>query len=67
MGLLFGKNVLSPRQLPVVKREWLNPAYDDFKPRTMWSLYNAATEGLKTTPPGKIMEKHIQLHNILAA
>jgi hypothetical protein len=40
IGLLFGHGILTPRQLPVVKKEWLTPSYDDFRPRTMWS-YNA--------------------------
>jgi len=65
MGLLFGKNVLSPRQLPAVKKEWLYPSHEDFKPRNMWSFYNSCTEILKSTPPFQIMEKHIQLHKIL--
>jgi len=65
MGLLFGRNVLSPRQLSAVKKEWLYPSHEDFKPRNMWSFYNSCTEILKSTPPFQIMEKHIQLHKIL--
>ena len=64
IGLLYGRGALSPRQLPVVKNEWENPAYDEFKPRTAFSLYNAVTESLKTTPASSIMEKHIQVHQI---
>jgi len=66
LGFLFGRGVLTPRQLPVVKREWLSPVFDDFKPRNLWSFYNACTEALKMAPPAKIMEKHIQLHDLLA-
>jgi hypothetical protein len=66
IGLLFGHGILTPRQLPIVKKEWLNPTYDDFKPRTMWSFYNACTETLKTCPPLVIMEKHIALHTLIA-
>ena len=65
IGLLFGHGILTPRQLPVVKKEWLTPSYDDFRPRTMWSFYNACTEALKSCPPMMIMEKHISLHNAL--
>ncbi len=65
IGLLFGHGILSPRQLPVVKEQWLNPAHDDFQPRNVWSFYNAATEALKSTPPIAIMEKHIQLHALI--
>ncbi len=62
IGLMFGHGILTPRQLPVVKKEWLTPSYDDFKARNMWSFYNACTEALKSCPPLVIMEKHISLH-----
>jgi Domain of unknown function (DUF932) len=65
MGLLYGKGVLTPRQLPVVKREWLKPSHEDFQPRTMWSFYNACTEAMKSAPPVLIMEKHIMLHEVM--
>ena len=62
MGLLFGKGIISPRQLTVVKDKWLKPDHAEFQPRNQWSLYNACTEALKTAPPSTIMEKHIKLH-----
>jgi len=65
IGLMYGNDIISPRQIPIVKREWLNPSQSDFEGRNMWSLYNAVTESLKTAPPNKIMEKHIALHEIL--
>lgn len=65
MGLLYGREILSPRQLTVVKDEWLQPSYQEFEPRTMWSLYNACTEALKTSPPLSIMERHVQLHHTM--
>jgi hypothetical protein len=65
LGLLFGKGVLTPRQLPIVKKEWMKPSYPDFEPRNLWSFYNACTEGLKGSPPAKIMEKHIALHQLI--
>ncbi len=65
MGLLFGKSIISPRQLPVLKKQWLNPSHEEFRPRTMWSFYNSCTEVLKSTPPLQVMEKHIRLHDIL--
>lgn len=63
MGVLFGNNIIGPRQLTVVKDEWLKPSHAEFEPRNMWSLYNSATEALKSSPPISIMEKHCQLHN----
>ena len=65
IGLLFGNGILTPRQLPVVKKEWLTPSYDDFRPRTMWSFYNACTEAMRSCPPIVIMEKHISLHTAI--
>jgi hypothetical protein len=66
IGLMYGNDIISPRQIPVVKREWLNPTQADFEERNVWSLYNAVTESLKTAPPNKVMEKHIALHEILS-
>ena len=65
MGLLFGNDVISPRQLTVLKDEWLKPSHQEFEPRNLWSFYNAATESLKSSPPVTIMEKHIRLHQAL--
>jgi hypothetical protein len=65
MGVLFGHNFVSPRQLTVLKSEWLRPGYEEFRPRNMWSFYNACTKSLKSCPPVSIMEKHIQLHNTI--
>jgi hypothetical protein len=65
IGLLFGHNILTLRQLPPVKKEWLNPSHEAFKPRNMWSFYNACTGVLKACPPMVIMEKHIALHNMI--
>ncbi len=64
-GLLYGHGIISPRQIPVVKKEWLTPSHDDFDDRNVWSFYNAVTEALKGSPPNKIMEKHIALHKLL--
>jgi hypothetical protein len=65
IGYLYGNGVLTPRQIPIVKKEWLQPSHEDFDDRNVWSFYNAVTEALKSSPPNKIMEKHIALHAIL--
>ena len=65
MGLLYGKGVLMPRQLPVVKKEWLKPSHEDFRPRNLWSLYNGCTEAMKSAPPVLVMEKHVRLHEVI--
>lgn len=66
IGLLYGNAIITPRQIPVVKKEWLSPTYAEFSDRNTWSLYNAVTEALKSSPPNKIMEKHIALHSMLS-
>jgi hypothetical protein len=62
MGILFGRDIISPRQLPVLRHEWLRPSHDAFRDRNAWSFYNACTEALKSCPPNAIMEKHVRLH-----
>jgi hypothetical protein len=66
LGLVYGRGIMTPRQIPVAHREWQKPVYEDFQPRTVWSLYNAITEALKSAPPQSIMEKHLALHHLFA-
>lgn len=63
MGVLYGEGIVSPRQLTVLRDEWLKPSHKEFEPRNRWSMFNAITESLKTTPPISILEKHIQAYN----
>lgn len=65
LGMLYGHEVLSPRQLPVVVDRWLKPRNNEFGPRNAWSFYNAITEGLKSTAPMNIMEKHVHAHQMV--
>lgn len=39
----FEQGMVSSRLLPEVIREWREPTYAEFEPRTAWSLYNAFT------------------------
>jgi hypothetical protein len=39
--------VLPNRKLPELLHEWREPRYEDFHPRTAWSLFNSYTEVLK--------------------
>jgi hypothetical protein len=65
MGILFGRSIVSPRQVTVLKEEWLRPTHPQFEDRNMWSFLNATTEALKTCPPVSIMEKHVLAYNLL--
>ena len=66
LGLLFGKNILLPRQLSVAKKEWEKPKHEVFKEKNMWSFYNACTEALKLSPPKEVLTSHVKLHKELA-
>ncbi|NQU80558.1 MAG: DUF932 domain-containing protein [Bacteroidetes bacterium] len=67
LGLFFGKGILSPRQLPVIKDKWLKPPHQEFQPRNAWSFYNSCTDAMKNVAPLQIMEKHVNLHNEMTA
>lgn len=63
LGILYGRGIVSPRQLTVAVNEWRKPTHEAFAPRTGWSLYNAVTESLKSSPPADVMENHTNLHD----
>jgi hypothetical protein len=65
LGTLFGRGVVSPRQITVLKEEWLHPSHKEFEERNMWSFFNATTESLKSCPPVTIMERHAQAYSML--
>jgi|TARA_R100001530_G_scaffold30529_1_gene23984 hypothetical protein len=64
MGLLYGHGLLRPRQLNHAISEWKEPSYTAFQDsKNVWTLYNSITDSLKSTPPDKIMQKHLDLHD----
>ena len=65
IGLIYGHGIITPRQIPVVKKEWLEPSHDNFAGSNIWSFYNAVTEALKSSPPQSIMERHLAIHKQL--
>lgn len=65
LGQMYGNGILNSSQFTEAVRQWKNPTYKEFDDRNKWSLYNCANHALKTTKPDKIMNKHIQLHNML--
>ena len=67
LGRMFGYGVIKARQLTTAVNCWKNPPYEEFKENNMWSLYNACTEALKSTPPNKIIQQHIKLHEYATA
>ena len=67
MGVLFGKGIINTPQISIMRKEWKNPSHNDFKGKSLWSLYNAGTEALKTCSPTRMMGSHIKLHKELTA
>ena len=63
IGRAFVHKTLGARQAGDAIRHWNSPPYSEFMQKNVWSLYNACTESLKSTPPNKILERHIDLHN----
>lgn len=56
----------SSKIVPVYE-EWQKPAHDDFRPRTSWSLYNCATEIMKSQSPARQVEGFRSLNRVLVA
>ena len=66
----FDQGVLSHRLLPTAIAEWRTPSFDDFLPRTLWSLENALTTTLgkvRTTNPMRFCALSLSLQSLLAA
>ena len=67
MGVLFGKGIINTPQISIMRKEWKNPSHEEFNDDSLWSLYNAGTEALKTCSPTRMMSSHIKLHRELTA
>jgi hypothetical protein len=65
MGLLFGNDIIGPRQLTVLRDQWLRPRHPEFQPRNGWSFLNSTTEALKTSPPNLAIEKHVRAYHTI--
>lgn len=51
-------------QVSSVLKEWREPTYPDFQPRTAWSLFNAFTENYKTLEPSTSLHRSQALHSL---
>jgi hypothetical protein len=64
----FEQAVISHRLLPRVISEWRSPSFDAFRPRTLWSLFNAFTIALREreeTNPQQFTRLTLRLGNLL--
>jgi hypothetical protein len=57
-------NVLPASRLPKVMEAWEEPKYEEFAPRTAWSLFNAFTEVQKGVCPRAQMEGSLRLSSL---
>jgi hypothetical protein len=57
------RRAITPSQNPSVLKDWREPTYEEFRPRTAWSLFDAATADIKgTNRNGR--EPHTGLHGL---
>lgn len=64
----FERGMIGHRDLPKVLHEWRNPAFPEFQPRTIFSLLNAFTSGLKDRAikqPAEYARQTMSLHGLL--
>ncbi len=64
------RGVIGAHQLPHALKEWRNPSFEDFRPRTAWSLFNAVTTVLRqderhVKQPQAFVAQTMQLHHLL--
>ena len=64
LGCMRGEGILSPTLESRAFEQWQTPEFEDFQPRTAWSLYNAATFALKSAPVDQQFELHNQLSEL---
>jgi hypothetical protein len=64
----YERGVIGAHQLPKVIREWRNPSFEEFQPRTVWSLFNAFTSALReraVVHPHAFAVQTMQLNGLL--
>lgn len=70
LGKMFiNEDLISPRQLSVVKDEMLNASfgYDHYDPNTAWAFYNHVTHSYKTIHPRQWMKQSLLFHRFMMA
>ena len=61
--MYFEKNLVTPNQLSVIKREVSHSEH--FKGNSIWDLYNNVTESLKDSHPIRHIEDHVSVHSFM--
>ena len=64
------EEVIGARQLPLVLKEWRQPQFEEYQPRTAWTLLNAFTGVLgrtrETTHPAQAALTTMRLRRLLS-
>jgi hypothetical protein len=63
LGVALGEGVLTATQASVAFEDWTTPRHAEFSDRNVWSLYNAATEGLKKGAPATRLNRQARAHD----
>jgi hypothetical protein len=65
----YERDIVGPRLLPQIIKEWREPQYEEYRPRTAWSLWNAFTSVLgrtkQLTQPAQAAHTTIRLQGLL--
>jgi hypothetical protein len=62
------RGIVGARELPRVLKEWRSPSFEEFEPRTAWSLLNAFTGALRdraSSQPAAYANQTIRLNGLL--
>lgn len=57
-------HAIAPSQLGKVLDSWYTPEHEEFKPRTVWSAFNAVTEHLKNVNLHDLPRRTVTLHGL---
>jgi hypothetical protein len=57
--------ICSNRMIPEVLKWWRKPAYEEFRARCVWSLFNSFTESLKQGNLAELPKRTEALHGLL--
>jgi len=63
VGAALRNEAIPPSKHRKVLDEWNEPRHDEFKPRNAWSMFNAFTEVMKSSP-SQLTNRSIRLHKV---
>ena len=63
--MFFQENLVTPTQLGIIKKEFKEPSFEEFRYDNLWSLYNYVTYSLKEAHPITYIEQHKNFHHFI--